>query len=80
MHDSFDSNRIMPYAKKDHVIADYGHSSFRADFGTHAMNSRLFGDLLHPSSKQTKQPRCMARAVLGDIIHDLFQVSGHTRG
>ncbi len=33
MHDTFDSNRIMPYAKENHITANYGHSSFRADFG-----------------------------------------------
>ncbi len=77
MHDPFDSDGILADAKEDHVIAHSGQPCIYADLGPQPINLRLFGYFLHPRAKQTKHARCMAWAVLGDIIRDLLKVVGH---
>jgi len=80
MHDSFNADRILADAKENRVIAHRGQPRFSAKFGPQSVDLRLFGDFLHSRAKQTKQSRGLARAVLGDEIHDLFKVSRHARG
>jgi hypothetical protein len=80
VQDSFDSDRILADAKENHLVTGCRQSRFSACFWTQLAEQRLPSDLLHSGAEQTKQSRCMERAVLSNEIYDLFQVNRNARG
>lgn len=80
MHYALDSHNVVSNPEQDHVLACGCQTSVWTKLRSNPIELRLKGDLLHSGVKQMEHASCLNRAVLGDVVGNLFEVAGHTQG
>lgn len=79
MRNPLDANRVGAYPEENHVFAHNRQPRIAGNLRPEPIELRLPGDLLHPCAESAQKPDRVPRAVLGDVLGDLFQVSRHKR-